>query len=283
MKEGIPRQRLLQSNYIQLINLERYVHELSGVSHRHDHYMLMWITKGHGTHLIDQKEYKMLTNRLFFVHPHQVHQMKDFEREGWLILFDDAVYQLFTRFHPQEEWGGIMRPNGNQPYVDLDQAALVSFAAIVTLIQRELESGKGDLNVYAHLISLLLLTANRLYSSVAIDPNKPDDQKLIHQLEKLIESYYKRRLPGSFYAASLHMHVRSLNALTNRMLGVTLHEMIEERLLTESKILLASSSLTVKEIGYQLGFADPAYFNRFFKKLTGKTPVIFREAQKQGR
>lgn len=52
---------------------------------------------------------------------------------------------------------------------------------------------------------------------------------------------------------------------------------IKERLLIESKKLLISTSMDVKQIGQQLGFEDPAYFARFFKRNTGKTASQFRE------
>jgi AraC-like DNA-binding protein len=48
------------------------------------------------------------------------------------------------------------------------------------------------------------------------------------------------------------------------------------RVLLESKRLLYFSSLSVKEIGYELGFEDDSYFVRFFKRLTGLTPAQLR-------
>ena len=52
--------------------------------------------------------------------------------------------------------------------------------------------------------------------------------------------------------------------------------MQHERLLLESKRLLYFSSLSVKEIAYTLGFEDASYFVRFFKHLTGTTPLQLR-------
>ncbi len=53
-------------------------------------------------------------------------------------------------------------------------------------------------------------------------------------------------------------------------------EMIHERLLQEARRLLQFSAIPVSEISYQLGFADPAYFSRFFTKRCGTSPSQYR-------
>jgi AraC-like DNA-binding protein len=60
-------------------------------------------------------------------------------------------------------------------------------------------------------------------------------------------------------------------------MGKTVTDMIQERIVMEAKRLLFHSDLSVKEIGYSLGFEDAAYFNRAFKKKAGTTPLEFRQ------
>ncbi len=278
MKDFIPRQLLLETNAVQLISMHQYVHELSMVAHRHDHYMIMWITKGHGSQLIDGQEYNMLTNRVFFFHPGQVHQMKDFERDGWMIIFDEAVYKQFTRFHPQEELNGMMQQGRREPFTDLDADTAALYGQITALIRKELLKEPKDFNMLLHFISLLLLAGNKLHEqkNVPEPANKNSSRHLIRNLTLLIEQHFKKGKPVSFYAAALNLQPRNLNRIVKAKLGYTVHDLLQERLLTESKILLASSPLTIKEISYSLGFADPSYFNRFFKKHTQLTPAAFR-------
>lgn len=279
MKDLIPRQLLLENNHVQLINLNSYVHELSPVSHRHDHYMIMWITRGHGSQLIDENEYQMLTNRVFFVHPDQVHQMKDFEREGWMIIFDETIYQLFLRFHPAEASQGMMRLGRKLPYVDLDALAASFFHHVIEMLRLQLSAAPGDIHALTHLISLLFLHAGQHRKRDSGNTHSGDAKQVMHRLEVLIESNFTTRTPVSFYASALNMDTRNLNRMVKKESDATVHELVEKRLLTESKILLASSALTVKEISYQLGFADPAYFNRFFRKYMNITPVEFRRSK----
>ena len=53
-------------------------------------------------------------------------------------------------------------------------------------------------------------------------------------------------------------------------------ELIHDRLLQEARRLLQFSAVPVSEIGYQLGFTDPAYFSRFFARNAGLSPREFR-------
>ncbi|PZP43767.1 MAG: hypothetical protein DI598_15380 [Pseudopedobacter saltans] len=259
--------------------MDKYEHVLSKTPHRHDHYTLMWITQGHGSQLIDGNEYEMLTDRVFFLHPGQVHSMLDFYRDGWLLLFNEVIYKMFLKYHPLEEYFGMMDLTGERPFVDLSAKAKDIFRSIFQLIQNELKKDKMDENIGSHLISILLLTANKLFHAQKKQPEGNEERDLIRRLKLLVEDHFRGMQHVAFYADQLNVLPRRLNDIVKANTGQSIHEIISERLLTESKILLSSSSMTVKEISYNLGFNDPSYFNRFFKRYMKITPVEFRASR----
>jgi len=67
-----------------------------------------------------------------------------------------------------------------------------------------------------------------------------------------------------------------LNSLCKDIYNKTVTEVIQERIILESKRLLAHTGLTVSEISYKLGFKDNSYFGRYFKKVVGIPPEKFR-------
>ena len=67
-----------------------------------------------------------------------------------------------------------------------------------------------------------------------------------------------------------------LSDVIKRQSGKTAIEHIHERIVMEAKRQLLHAGLSVKEIAYALGFDDAAYFNRFFKRITSVTPVVYR-------
>jgi AraC-like DNA-binding protein len=60
---------------------------------------------------------------------------------------------------------------------------------------------------------------------------------------------------------------------------VTAGHLIRQRVLTEAKRALVFTGQPIHEISYDLGFADPSHFARFFRKQTGTTPQAFREGR----
>ncbi len=92
-----------------------------------------------------------------------------------------------------------------------------------------------------------------------------------------IERSFRSHAPLAHYAALLGMSAAHLNALCRRHAGRSALGMIHERLLLEARRNLVYTAMTVSEIAELLGFADPAYFTRFFRRSTGMSPSQFRE------
>jgi AraC family transcriptional activator of pobA len=108
--------------------------------------------------------------------------------------------------------------------------------------------------------------------------HKTPDSKMLDQLFKLIDVHFTEHRLIAFYCEKLNTTPSCLNKLTQFYLGKSLHEVLQERLLMVSQHMLRTTLMTVKGITYELGFEDPGYFCRWFKKLTGKRPKEWRRA-----
>jgi AraC family transcriptional regulator, transcriptional activator of pobA len=84
------------------------------------------------------------------------------------------------------------------------------------------------------------------------------------------------RSPSDF-ANQLNVHVNHLNRAVKESTQKTTSNLIAERVLQESKILLRHSRWNVSEVAYALGFTEVTHFNNFFKKHTDTTPLKFRK------
>jgi AraC family transcriptional regulator, transcriptional activator of pobA len=99
----------------------------------------------------------------------------------------------------------------------------------------------------------------------------------VEELRRLIEANFHHERNIGFYAGKLAMTPDRLNDHVKRATGVTAGHLLRQRILTEAKRQLVFTRLTVGEIAYDLAFADPSHFGRFFKKQTGTTPQAFRD------
>jgi AraC-like DNA-binding protein len=82
---------------------------------------------------------------------------------------------------------------------------------------------------------------------------------------------------ASDYAESLSIHVNHLNHAVRDITGKSTSVHITDRIIMEAKALLLHTDMSITEIAYCLGFDYPNYFNNFFKKNTGLTPLSLRK------
>lgn len=82
----------------------------------------------------------------------------------------------------------------------------------------------------------------------------------------------------AMFAAELHLSPRYLSDLLKQETGKTAMDLIQLRLISEAKNLLNEGKRGVGEIAYLLGFENPTYFSRLFRKETGMSPKEFKRA-----
>jgi AraC family transcriptional regulator, transcriptional activator of pobA len=80
----------------------------------------------------------------------------------------------------------------------------------------------------------------------------------------------------SGYSTRLNVSQSYLNESVKRVTGLSISHWIQQEVLLEAKRLLYYSELNVKQIAYELGYEDPSYFSRFFRRAAGMSALEFR-------
>lgn len=255
--------------------LETYASELSEVPHRHDAYMIMYVqeTKG-GDNLIDFQRYPLQADRVFLLRPGQAHQRQSRQEKGVLVSFSERFLQE-TGMRAHDVFI-IFSAVYQHPYLDLPEKLKFVFEELVSLMIKELQEPQPDMAILSRYLYILLQYLLR-ECQVQLEKLSPArHSERLFRLSSLIEDHYHEHRSVSFYADALNITPKHLNSLCRQYLHTTVSDMQHDRLIVESKRLLLFSSLSVKEISYQLGFEDASYFVRFFKRLTGLTPTQIR-------
>lgn len=94
----------------------------------------------------------------------------------------------------------------------------------------------------------------------------------------MVEKYYAQHWPITRYAHHLGLSAERLNRLVRAETGHSAQHVVHARLVREACRLLIHVQAPVSQLAFDLGFSDPAYFSRFFKRHTGQTPVAYRMA-----
>lgn len=105
----------------------------------------------------------------------------------------------------------------------------------------------------------------------------PGSRHLAHYA-RLIEAHFRAEHQVHWYARRIGLTPTHLNAIVQALAGKSALQLIHERLLLEARRELIYTPRTISVIADSLGFADPAYFTRFFKRLQGLSPKDFRRS-----
>ena len=128
------------------------------------------------------------------------------------------------------------------------------------------------------LISALLVWVGRRSQALAHAETQGQDRGREHlqRFTRLLESHFREHRPIEQYASELGISAAHLNALCRRLAGQSALQLINQRLLLEAKRSLVYTAMTINQVSDSLGFSEPAYFSRFFKRGCGLSPKAFR-------
>ncbi len=129
--------------------------------------------------------------------------------------------------------------------------------------------------VEARLMAILVDVLRSVRPSLSRGGGLGPDAVLVARFRKIVEERFRERLAVEDYARTLDVGVPRLRKACRATLKSP-RRIIEDRTVLEAKRLLLYSAMTVAEVGYSVGFCDPAYFSRVFSKRVGEAPFDFR-------
>ncbi len=238
--------------------------------HRHDFFFLMVLEKAKGKHHVDFTNIPVTPNTVNFLRPGQVHELiLQKGSKGYLITFNSEYYQK-----------EILRKVSQQNFYKFDQVIFDQILNISRNIFEEFtKQEKGFENIIKANLDILFILLSRDISKKMESKEFPnlDEQELLDELLYLIESQICNKKQVTDYARDLHLTTYKLNNTTKKLLDKTCSQLINEQTILESKRLLLATSNQINQIAFKLGYEDPAYFIRFFKRHTSYTPKAYRQ------
>jgi len=250
--------------------------------HIHSFYQIIWFTKGNGKHFVDFNEFVASTNKIFFISKNQIHYFDNYSSyEGVIIHFNESFLMdnendidIFLKYN-------IFNDFESDPVFTIPTVAIENFTLLVSNLKKEISTPDkfAHKDFLKHLLKLFLISIQRLGKRNNYKNPSFNNQKNITLLKfrQALELNFKNIHTVKEYAYLLNISTKTLtNHITEIALKTPL-EIINDRIILEAKRLLSHSSLNINEIGFQLGYEDPSYFVKFFKRQTKKSPSDFRK------
>ncbi|MEW2576864.1 AraC family transcriptional regulator [Streptomyces syringium] len=250
----------------------------AGYPHRHSFYEIVYVTAGSGGHVVDLVRRPLRPPHLCVLLPGQVHYWDRVSGlRGVLMLFTDD----FLLARPGDRQ--LLRVLGERSWLRLPPGAgggdAAGLGALIAAMEREFtDRADGCASVLEAYLHILLVHALRL-PGAAPKPDAVTGRAAGVSREfglLLTESAGTAAWPVGAYAARLGVSVGYLNEAVKRTTGRTPGELVRAARTLEAKRLLTGSDLGVGQVARRVGFADPAYFCRFFRRETGVSPGEFR-------
>ena len=101
-------------------------------------------------------------------------------------------------------------------------------------------------------------------------------EKIAFEFKHILTKHVTNHHEARFYAKQLHVSPNHLNRCVKKVFRKSVTQHIADLLILEAKVLLHQQSIPIADISFSIGFEDPSYFGRFFKKQTRQTPTEFR-------
>lgn len=247
-------------------------HEL----HRHDFYFILAIENGRGEHVIDFTNHDVGNCSIFVIRPGQVHELYlEGYSTGFLAEFDKAFY--FPKETAAQQ--RLLRAGMKNACVFETMRFRKMYELLASMLAESSAREMGYLDVIRCDLDIFFIEYNRQTTDTR-NIGKSSGiyaQERFEELMQLMSIHILTHKQVSQYAGFMNLSPYQLNSISREVAGKPVSEIINEQIILEAKRYLLATSSQVKDIADHLGYVDPSYFIRFFKKQTGYSPDAFRK------
>ncbi|MBV6271626.1 helix-turn-helix domain-containing protein [Alcaligenaceae bacterium CGII-47] len=265
--------------YCETIAAQEKLHNWHVKLHKHmDLFQILYLKSGHAEVHLDGSSQAMNAGQMVLIPQMVVHGFQfDPGCIGYILTI---TYALMTQISAQT---GLALTSAHTPvFLSLGADAesrhtQLSFDCLNREYHNLPSPHRGVL--LESLLSCILIWSYRC-SAHSAGPQirgKEHSSKHLGLFTQLIEAHYTEHHQVAYYASRIGITPAHLNVITKMHADKSALRLIHERLLLEARRELIYTTRTINTISYSLGFADPGYFTRFFKRVAGVSPKTFRQ------
>jgi AraC family transcriptional activator of pobA len=242
-------------------------------AHRHaELFQLLYVQRGEAQVLIEGESSAIRQPAIQVVPPLTVHGFRfSADIQGHVLTFGTALVADL-----EQRLGAPLSVLATPGCYPLGQDRQRLHALIDTLQQEYQGNAPARAALLQALVTALMVWISRQGHGPAPRTRGERDRHLFGHYLRLVEAHYREHLAVEVYAARLGITSLQLNQLCRALAGQTALQVVHQRLLLEARRNLVYTRMSIGQLSDSLGFSDPTYFARFFKRLAGHTPNAYR-------
>lgn len=260
----------IDSNSLEIINSEAYK-EYIKVLYLPTDYKIK----------VDFGVYNTSTYSLFFISPNQVLSVEEIGDQAGILIFYNSDFYCIQIHDEEVSCDGLLFNNiHNMPMTTVpdNESTFIDYLFVRMEDEFVLKDSSQEEMIRTYL-KQIFIKSTRLWKLQHYDgllAEKNNDLEFFRRFTQLVEANYKQKHSVADYADILAIAPKTLTHKFKRMNLPQPNEIIKNRIILEAKRLLVYTSKSAKEIAYDLGYEDPAYFSRLFFIKTNETPFGFK-------
>jgi len=278
--------------------IKTYNHDFTNCPplHSHEFIELVYVMKGAGKHVFEGQSYRIKENDIFIINPGEAHTFSLEKGEkleiinclflpsliqgSWLKEMGVSESMDYFYIHPfldnKERFHHLLNLNGNQ------------FIRVRNLLESMIAEFEGGNSCSSTLIRLQLVEVLILLSRIYNEHKKitrnitvveKESQILARRICGYIERHYDQKISIPTICNLFSISPRHLNRLFKQETGKTIIEMTHKIRIEKAKKFLLESDEKVINVAMRVGYDDPAFFSRLFRRMVGCSPGRYKEAQ----
>jgi AraC-like DNA-binding protein len=233
---------------------------------------------------IDFKKYDLKKDALFFINVNQWYEINVAGNNNSNLIYYNRDFYCVEIHDKEVSCDGILYNNVYEiPVVLLSKEHSTIMQGIIKELIAELNHDESSAEEMLRiLLKEIIIKSTRIWKTSHKLESAGDQHEIefLRKFSQLVELNFKQHHAVSDYADILNITPKALTKRISKYGKATPNDIIKDRIMLEAKRLLAHSDMNVKEVAYELGYDDPAYFNRLFAKVSDIAPAEFRKQYK---
>ena len=245
-------------------------------------YAVFFFEKAAGNIVMDGQEIIIKEHYILFYYPYQKLSLKgDFE--GVCIQFHPDFFCIDIHAKDIGCQGVLFNNFFGDGLLRCSTKEYKKLSEFYSNLNKELlVKEMGQLDMVSSQLKIFLINAVRVKAKRNQDA-LPDKDNLHYQIKLLIDTNFFVESSPKFYANTLEVSLTTFNRLCHKYFQNSFINILNLKRIATAKNKLFLTNFPIKNIAYEVGYNDPLYFTRVFKKYTGISPKDFRKQLKNNR
>lgn len=230
---------------------------------------------------IDERKTELKPGHLLcttYLHKVQI----DNSADGLKSLFFNREFYCVHTYDSEVSCNGLLFFGSNSsPVLKLDENERSTIRTLFSVLEEEFSiSDSNQEEMLRILLKRLIIRCTRLARKQILKSDKnQSDIDLVREFNVLVEKHFKTKKSVKEYAELMYKSPKTVTNVFGKYSEETPLRVIHNRVIMEAQRLLFYTDKTAKEIGYELGYTDPAQFSKLFKSVVGMTTTEFKNSK----